>query len=102
MPKPFKMCVFCKHTDFEKWGNMNRPNCLAYPDGIPDLILQGYHDHRYPYYEDQNIQFEIASSEILKQRFPDHYSDSGIKRELSFSLSLVTNTIHSVEDDNQD
>ena len=44
-------CQLCKNQI-----NMNL--CLAFPDGIPDKILVGEHDHEKPYKGDNDIQFE--------------------------------------------
>jgi hypothetical protein len=45
------LCDKCKHILFGL-------NCKAYPDGIPEKILNGEHDHRKPYENDKGIQFE--------------------------------------------
>ena len=47
----FPSCFFCSHfiRDFK---------CKAYPDGIPEEILSGEHDHKNPYKGDNGIQFE--------------------------------------------
>jgi hypothetical protein len=34
--------------------------CIAYPKGIPKVILTGEHDHTTPYEGDNGIQFEKA------------------------------------------
>jgi len=35
-------------------------SCKAYPDGIPEEILTGEHDHTTPYKGDNGNQFEKA------------------------------------------
>jgi len=45
-------CLDCKHFDRET------SFCDAFPEGIPDEIFLGDHDHRKPYKGDNGIQFE--------------------------------------------
>jgi hypothetical protein len=49
-------CYKCKWMKREKW----EPNCSAFPDGIPDEILTGKHDHTKPYKGDKGILFEAV------------------------------------------
>lgn len=44
-------CVGCAHY----LGNLE---CEAFPDGIPDEIITGLHDHRQPYEGDGGIRYE--------------------------------------------
>ena len=44
-------CMECSHWE----GNII---CKAFPDGIPEEILNGKHDHAEPHKEDGGIQFE--------------------------------------------
>jgi len=51
-------CLMCKH--FLGFGE-----CDAFPDGIPEDILTGEHDHAEPYPGDHGIQFETKEKERL-------------------------------------
>lgn len=45
-------CPDCLHK------HLSRATCDAFPDGIPDAILRGRHQHRTPVAGDHGIQFE--------------------------------------------
>lgn len=49
------ICLKCKHYHRDK---VNELTCEAYPDGIPDEILQSVVDHTESYEGDHGIQFE--------------------------------------------
>ena len=43
-------CITCVHRQSDS-------TCLAFPDGIPDEILEGEHDHRTPFRGDHGIVY---------------------------------------------
>ena len=58
LPENKLQCAKCKnHIRFER--------CTAFPNGIPEAILSGEHDHRKSYKNDNGIKFEpIQGAEL--------------------------------------
>jgi hypothetical protein len=49
----------CKHFDSARSPRQSsRAYCVAFPDGIPDPIIQGYNDHRQPYEGDGGVVYQ--------------------------------------------
>lgn len=48
------LCRKCRHFLVAEPGN----TCRAYPDGVPDIFMDGRQEHRQPYEGDNGIQFE--------------------------------------------
>ena len=55
------ICVDCAH--FERGEDGIGLTCAAFPEGIPDEILFGDHDHHQPFDGDHGIQFEPRDEE---------------------------------------
>lgn len=49
-------CLQCKH--FDDKANKSGFYCKAFPEGIPEEILDGRHDHRKQFKGDRGILFE--------------------------------------------
>ncbi len=54
MTGPRPVCLDCRHFVDEK-GPLK---CAAFPEGIPEEILNGEVDHHEPYEGDHGIQYE--------------------------------------------
>jgi hypothetical protein len=53
-----RVCSVCRHL-----RSASARECDAFPDGIPDPIWTGRHDHRSPYPGDHGIQFAVVEQE---------------------------------------
>lgn len=49
-------CAFCKHLKKDL-------KCNAFPNGIPEKIINGGHDHKNPFPNDNGIRFEIRKDQ---------------------------------------
>jgi hypothetical protein len=45
-------CANCRHK------HLTGPTCTAFPDGIPEVILDGRSQHRTPFPGDNDIRYE--------------------------------------------
>ncbi len=58
-------CDACAHSVLNQPGPVREEGarCDAFPDGIPDDIFWGNHDHRMPYPGDKGIRFTPIASD---------------------------------------
>jgi hypothetical protein len=54
MTFPVIQCATCVHFHAE---NMKGETCNAFPNGIPEVIYLGEHDHRLPFEGDNGIRY---------------------------------------------
>lgn len=59
MTQCLQCITLCKH-------NEAAGTCAAFPDGIPDAIFFGEHDHRLPYPGDRGIRWEPADEQAAQ------------------------------------
>lgn len=57
------LCAFCKRFN-AKVANKNV--CEAFPDGIPDAIIEMQRDHRQPYPGDRGLRFAAEDPALVK------------------------------------
>lgn len=64
----FSLCSYCQRFQPDPL----RPTCEAFPNGIPDEILQGEHDHRQPF-EGEEILFlpraDAPADDVLDEMY---------------------------------
>jgi hypothetical protein len=67
------ICFWCRHRDHSE-----REVCAAFPEGIPDAIWNGDHDHQTPFPGDHGIRFEAmneAERRAFRERIERHAAE---------------------------
>ncbi len=54
------LCHTCVHRRTMRRGHVADWRCTAFPDGIPEAILNGEADHRQPFPNDRGIRYQMA------------------------------------------
>ena len=54
-------CGLCRHY-------LERATCRAFPEGIPPVVFDGIHDHRFPFPGDGGITFELDPVVVDRRR----------------------------------
>lgn len=101
---PDPLCFFCKHLNTDADGNSLRKRfritCKAYPEGIPRAFFPSgaeapvppEHDHRFPYKDDNDIQFELERDFGILSKRPyfryivDSYNTFAEAKNYSYDL----------------
>ncbi|MBI2300806.1 MAG: hypothetical protein HYU66_18000 [Armatimonadetes bacterium] len=55
MQGPPPLCFYCRHR---RWDPGRGTHCAAFPDGVPQAVLQSRADHRQALAGDHGIAFE--------------------------------------------
>jgi hypothetical protein len=78
------ICLYCTHFNRDSSGYGLR--CEAFPDGIPDIIIESQADHRRPINGDRGIQFEPdceRGAEYAAETFGDEVEAPPSKSEVA-------------------